>query len=53
MSLSSEENEIIDHLQEIARLRGALVMIKYMAELNLADALREILALAKETLGTE
>lgn len=53
MSMTADENEIVDHLQEIARLRGALVLIKHMAELRLADAIKIILDIANETLGTE
>lgn len=53
MSLSPEENEIVDHLQEIARLRAALILIKKMAELRLADSAKIILGIVNETLGTE
>lgn len=53
MSLSAEEDEIVDHLQEIARLRRALINIKGMCESEAQDKEKIILDFVKEVMGIE
>lgn len=53
MSLSPQEEEIIEQLREISRLRRALALVKNVAELEIKDGSRIILKIVNETLGVE
>lgn len=53
MPLTDEENELIEALREISRLRTVLIMVKYMADLDDKDSLEIILKMVNEVLGTE
>ena len=51
--MNAEENEIIDLLHEIARLRRALANIKGICDSEMNEKVKLIAVVVKETLGTE